>query len=245
MEASIKASNLRRVLQALSLTASNGPASFKLEYTEEVRIKAKIFSRFCLHNLPGTLISQSQWGWQGQEESLGWSTDAGFHPGGGLVSTAAPCPWLTPATPLWGSDASFWAANWSVLFGSDHLWIPFQLDILWSSYSDHCHKALPSPPPSTPPWLSFSLMCLILAKSMWKLRGGRQGRPQTLVPARPPFLQWLPRVFRAKFKLINSAHSRPWFLDHCLWNHLRQNSCTSSCSSLLTVKVLIKVLGGS
>lgn len=37
MEASIKASNLRRVLQALSLTASNGPASFKLEYTEEVR----------------------------------------------------------------------------------------------------------------------------------------------------------------------------------------------------------------
>ena len=29
--ASIKASNLRSVLQALSLTASNGPASFKLE----------------------------------------------------------------------------------------------------------------------------------------------------------------------------------------------------------------------
>ena len=31
MVASIKASNLRSVLQALSLTASNGPASFKLE----------------------------------------------------------------------------------------------------------------------------------------------------------------------------------------------------------------------
>lgn len=36
MVASIKASNLRSVFQALSLTASNAPASFKLEYTEGV-----------------------------------------------------------------------------------------------------------------------------------------------------------------------------------------------------------------
>lgn len=50
-------------------------------------------------------------------------------------------------------------------------------------------------------------------------KGGRQASDPLSLPG--PFLQWLPRVFRFKFKLINSVHQalvlRAWSLK--LANH--------------------------
>ena len=146
-------------------------------------------------------------------------------------------PWLTSATLLW-------AANGSVLFGSDHLWIPFQLwylgiKLLWPVSQGSC----PSPPLPLPHDY-LSLWCVSSQlKACGNWRGGRQAGLRPFVPARLPSFNDSPE-FSGPSSNSLTQHTRPWFLDHCLWNHLRQN-CTSSCSSLLTVKVLIKVLGGS
>ena len=115
-------------------------------------------------------------------------------------------------------------------------------DILGSSYSDQCHKVPAPPRPFHSPYLSLWCVSSQL-KACGNWRGGRQAGLRPFVPARPPSFNDSPE-FSGPSSNSLTQHTRPWFLDHCLWNHLRQN-CTSSCSSLLTVKVLIKVLGGS
>lgn len=119
---------------------------------------------------------------------------------------------------------------------------PSSSDILWlklwcTSVTWLC------PLPSSPLWLSFSLLCLILLRVCGNPRGGRQRGLRPFVLAGP--FPWVaPRLFRSKFKLINPAHQAS-ILEHGLWSHLHQNH-TASLPSVLIVKILIqKVWGGS
>lgn len=134
-----------------------------------------------------------------------------------------------------------WAANCMVVFGFDDFFIPFQLWHLVIEVTT-THPLPRGSVPSLPvPHGCLSLWCV---SSLLRVCGDwRWGRQTGLRPFvfTGPLPSVAPRVFRSKFKLINSAHQA---LEHGPRN-LHQNHIFSL-PSVLTVKILIKkVWGGS